>query len=44
MAKKILTTDPGVPGPDNRDSLTAGQRGPVRFRDARLMKIQEILV
>jgi catalase len=44
MAKKILTTDPGIPGPDNRDSLTAGPRGPVLFRDVQLMEIQEIMV
>ena len=29
MAKKTLTTDQGVPVADKRNSLTAGQRGPV---------------
>ena len=33
MAKKILTTNQGVPVADNRNSLIAGQRGPVLIKD-----------
>ena len=38
MAKKILTTNQGVPVADNQSSLTAGQRGPVLLQDVHLIE------
>ncbi|MCK9590933.1 MAG: catalase [Methanoregula sp.] len=38
MAKKILTTNQGVPVTDNQNSLTAGQRGPVLLQDVHLIE------
>ena len=38
MAKKTLTTNQGVPVPDNQNSLTAGQRGPVLLQDVQLIE------
>lgn len=38
MAKKILTTNQGVPVPDNQNSLTAGERGPVLLQDVHLIE------
>jgi catalase len=43
MAAKILTTDPGVPSADNRNSLAAGQRGPALILDVRLIEKKEML-
>jgi catalase len=33
MARKTLTTDQGVPVPDNQNSFTAGQRGQIFLHD-----------
>jgi catalase len=38
MAKKIPTTNPGVPVSDIQNSLTAGQRGPVLLQDVHLIE------
>ena len=43
MAKKILTTNPGVLT-DNQNSLAAGQRGPALLEDIHLIKKQEMMV
>ena len=42
MAKKIFTTDQGVPVADNQNSFTAGQRGPVLLQDVHLIEKQEM--
>ena len=42
MAKKTLTTDQGVPVADNRNSLTAGQRGPVLIKEVHIIEKQEM--
>ena len=42
MAKENLTTDQGVPVPDNQYSLTAGQHGPVLIQDVHLIEKQEM--
>lgn len=36
--KKYLTTETGTPVPDNTNSLTAGQRGPILMEDTWLME------
>ena len=38
MANKHLTTANGVPVPDNQNSLTAGERGPIVFEDFHLFE------
>jgi catalase len=38
MAKKTLTTSQGIPVADNRNSLTAGQRGPILLQDVHLIE------
>jgi len=44
MAKKILTTDQGIQVAGNRNSFTAGQRGPVLLQDIPLIENQEMMV
>jgi len=38
MTKKTLTTSAGAPVPDNQNSITAGERGPVLMQDYQLME------
>ncbi len=38
MTQKYLTTANGVPVPDNQNSLTAGERGPIVFEDFALFE------
>jgi catalase len=42
MAKKILSTNRGVPVVDNRNSLAAGQRGPVLTKEIHIIEKQEM--
>ncbi|MDO9550171.1 MAG: hypothetical protein Q7J03_04290 [Methanoregula sp.] len=44
MATNILTTNPGVPVTDNRNSLMAGQPDPALLEDIHLIKKQEMMV
>jgi len=36
--KKTLTTAFGIPVPDDQNSLTAGERGPVLMQDVHLLE------
>jgi len=38
MSHKIMTTTAGAPIPDNQNSLTAGERGPVLLQDYQLLE------
>jgi len=42
MARKTLTTTQGIPVSDNRNSLTAGQRGTALLQDVFLIEKQEM--
>jgi catalase len=42
MAKKILTTDEGVPVSDNQNTLTTGQHAPVLLRNIHTIEKQEM--
>ncbi len=44
MARKTLTTGQGVTVTDNRNSLTAGPRGPVYLQDVHRIERQEMTV
>jgi catalase len=44
MAKKILTTDQGVPVADSLNSLTVGKHCPVSLQDVPLIEKQEMMV
>jgi catalase len=44
MAQKTLTTDQGIPVSDNRNSLTAGQRGPALLQDVHFIEKPEMMV
>ncbi|MDO9549588.1 MAG: catalase [Methanoregula sp.] len=44
MAKKILTTNPGVPFSHNQNSLAAGQRAPILLQDLHRIVKQEMVV
>ena len=42
MTKKALSTNRGITVVDNRNSLTAGQRGPVLIKDVHIIEKQEM--
>jgi catalase len=42
MARKTLTTKQGIPGTNNPNCLTAGQRGPALLQDFHLIEKQEM--